>query len=187
VSRRTRPGWRRSGELSRRDNTPFQRLAHYARPHFPERGCMTRPDADREGSGSRVDRSRSIPQPEALTPQAVPLSASPAEDAGPRDGETFSQYVTRTRGPVEAARLGGVLEAQRRAFPRRLAEAQLIRAMAARIGGPMHCPTCDCLMFFLDEADLADGQPDVDACPLCDPAKALDYLNSARHYADTHL
>jgi hypothetical protein len=55
---------------------------------------MTRTDADRADPALAVDKgaepqaerlpSRSIPQPEALTPQAVTLSASPAEDAGPR-------------------------------------------------------------------------------------------------------
>jgi hypothetical protein len=73
---------------------------------------MTRPDADREGPGSRVDPSRSYPHsPEALT-TSPSLSASPAEDAGPTEvaalaRELHADYSSRE---PKCAICGGEME-----------------------------------------------------------------------------
>jgi hypothetical protein len=106
---------------------------------------------------------------------AAPTAEGPPREPG--DSETFSQYVTRTKGREEAIRLTAIIDEQRRAFPDLMAMTALVRAMADRLASPLRCPICDCPMFvgFHEHATEEDDGP---ICPVCKPAAATHYLNT---------
>jgi hypothetical protein len=169
-------GFRRAVAMRRDRSAPRGEASEEAEPPMT---TPSHPDA-RELA---VDPSRSSPQPSALTPPIAARSPQQSEGAGPTtptpagDGETFSQYVTRTRGREEAIRLTAILNEQRRAFPDLMAMTALVRVMADRLASPLRCPACDCRMFvgFHEHATEEDDGP---ICPVCKPAAATHYLNT---------
>jgi hypothetical protein len=117
----------------------------------------------------------------------APASASRGEtppDGEPSEGETFMQYVTRTKGAEEATRLRIIMGEHQRRFPRDLAIVGVLRAFAAILGDSPSCPVCNSRQF--DAAPhITEAQDEVLLCPVCEPEGTLAYLHT--RYPETNL